>query len=106
MRHIKLSHELLSARYNEGTGKWALRIRGPSGEEFDDTADFFFTGMGTHSRWKWPEIEGLDTFQGTLIHSAQFEVEEGFEWKDKKVGVIGVVRFYVPVCAAIMLCSN
>lgn len=105
MRYIKLRHEVLHARYDEPTGKWHMRIRRPvpgttpeQFEEFEDVADFVLAGIGTLSRWKWPEIAGLNDFKGTLFHSAGFEVdgsetwqEAVEEWKEKKVGVIGVV---------------
>lgn len=96
MRYIKLSHEVISAHYDEASGKWNLRILQPSGEILDDSADFLFTATGVLSRWKWPDIEGLNQFRGKIIHSAQFSPEDENEWKnnwkDKKVGVIGVVR--------------
>jgi hypothetical protein len=61
-------------------------------------------GLGSLSRWAWPEIEGLHEFKGKIMHSAQWETEEdgslGQEWEssvkgwgDKRVGVIGVVSY-------------
>ena len=61
MPYIHLQHEMVQARYNEATGKWHVRLRrplsGPSGsegqggfEEFEDTADLLFTGLGGLSR--------------------------------------------------------
>ena len=127
MRYIKLQHRVVHARYDEPTGKWHLRIRRPRDpstppptsqpppnlrgqpelegeaeelyEEFEDTADLLFTGVGSLSRWKWPEIDGLKDFGGKLFHTADFELgdeskpwqEAVREWKDKRVGVIGVV---------------
>lgn len=109
------------AQYNEDNGKWHLTIQRPSGkhvpshensdskpreddsESFEDTADVLFTAIGGLSRWEWPDIEGLDTFQGKVIHSAEWKTGEGDSvrpgkwedtvksWGDKKVGVIGVV---------------
>lgn len=101
MQYMKLQHELIHAQYNESSGKWHLRLRRPSSdssvdniqfEEFEDTADVLFTGVGSLSRWKWPEIEGLHDFKGRLVHSGNWDVTEGVDnWGDKKVGVIGVV---------------
>lgn len=107
---IQLEHRLTSAIYSETTGKWNLRIQRPdkdsnSVEEFEDSADVLFTGMGGLSRWKWPDIKGLQSFGGTLCHSAKWETGEGDRtspwedtvqsWKDKKVGVIGVVSDFL-----------
>jgi hypothetical protein len=104
----------------EESGKWLLTIKRPRNnteesiernppklykpsyndwEEFQDTADVLFTGIGALSRWDWPDIEGLDSFAGKVIHSAQWKTgndakcweESVVDWGDKKVGVIGVV---------------
>lgn len=69
-------------------------------EEVEDTADVLFLGTGVLSRWAWPSIEGLHNFKGKLLHSAQWDIhgegqawQEGVkDWKDKNVGVIGLVR--------------
>lgn len=39
------------------------------------------------STWKWPNIPGLDTFEGKLMHSAAWDGE--YDLKGKKVAVIG-----------------
>ncbi|KZV69317.1 FAD/NAD-binding domain-containing protein [Peniophora sp. CONT] len=96
MQHIRLRHELAAARWDEETAKWHLKIRrGPDGEEFEDTADVLFLGTGALSRYRWPDTPGLDTFGGTLVHSAKWDLpgstwQDGVEgWKEKNVGVIG-----------------
>lgn len=112
--YLKLQHELVHARYDEAQGKWHLRIRRPgqghttetpSYDEFEDTADLVFCGAGGLSRWSWPDIEGLKDFKGKLMHSADWDTDDWREgvrdWKDKTVGVIGVVRrvfFFRQVC--------
>lgn len=39
------------------------------------------------SNWKWPEVEGLNDFQGPLIHTAAWPKE--FDYTGKTVAVIG-----------------
>lgn len=101
-RFIKLRHEVLHARYDEPTGKWHLRICRPKAhsdelEEFEDIADVLITAVGAISRWKLPDIEGRESFKGELYHTAGFNptektwVEEAEKWKDKRVGVVGLV---------------
>ena len=98
--YIKLRHELIHARYEEATGKWHVRIRRTTEdgtEDFDDEADFLFMGVGILHRWSWPEIEGLNDFEGTLVHSANWNLggatweDDVKDWKDKNVAVIGLV---------------
>jgi cation diffusion facilitator CzcD-associated flavoprotein CzcO len=105
---------MVGAKWDEVVGKWRVDIRRPSSdgttEVFEDSADLLFTGLGLLSRWNWPDIEGLNSFKGMLIHSAKWEVpsqneattgasqvrrdwvEDVKDWGNKRVAVIGVVR--------------
>ncbi len=38
--------------------------------EIDDVADVLITAFGSISRWKLPDIAGIDEFKGELHHSA------------------------------------
>ncbi|KAK7952393.1 flavin-binding protein monooxygenase [Apiospora aurea] len=58
-----------------------------TGEEFRDEANFIIDGSGILNHWKWPDIEGLQTFQGQLIHTASWP--ENFDHAGKTVVVIG-----------------
>jgi hypothetical protein len=72
---------MLGAKWDEQNGKWVVTIKGaPTSdsdsprEVFEDRADILFTGVGSLSRWKWPDIEGLHDFKGTLVHSARWDI--------------------------------
>ena len=102
MKYVKLSHEVTHATYDEATGKWHLRVRRANpetgvSEEIEDVADVVLTAFGALSRWRMPDIPGINDFKGVLYHSAGFDPEDktwqevAEAWKDKKVGVIGVV---------------
>ncbi|KAE9409300.1 FAD/NAD-P-binding domain-containing protein [Gymnopus androsaceus JB14] len=131
--YIKLQHRMTKAQYNEDTGKWHLTIRRPTGnnsngvseaegqkpgllddfEDIEDTADVLFTALGALSRWEWPDIEGLETFEGKVIHSADWKTGEGDtgpktkwedtvkSWGEKKVGVIGVGSSAIQIVPAL-----
>ena len=47
----------------------------------------FFLLINCRSNWKFPDIKGLKTFSGELVHSAHWP--EDFDYKNKKVAVIG-----------------
>jgi FlaA1/EpsC-like NDP-sugar epimerase len=40
-----------------------------------------------YSHWQWPAIQGLHSFQGTLLHSASWSPNA--DLKDQRVAVIG-----------------
>ena len=121
---------MVGAKWDDASGKWRVSIQRPKKdsqeapsevEVFEDTADLLFTGIGSLSRWNWPDIEGLHNFKGTLIHSAQWEVpgsasdktpitpilrkgwqESVKDWGNKRVAVIGVVNpFFVLTFSAL-----
>lgn len=85
---IKTSHQVVSARWSEKDGQWELVIKNlETGEEFGDRATFLVDGTGILNNWKWPDVEGLSDFQGTLIHTAQWPKD--FDHTGKTIAVIG-----------------
>ena len=40
------------------------------------------------SNWQWPDIPGLKSFKGKLLHSARWD--NPFDYEGKNIGVIGV----------------
>lgn len=56
-------------------------------ETWHDWAHVFVNGTGLLNSWKWPDINGLFDFKGSLMHSAKWDHEVDFA--NKKIGVIG-----------------
>lgn len=54
---------------------------------FKMTFDTGNKNLTIKSKWKWPDIAGLNKFQGDLVHSANWD--ENFVYKEKRVAVIG-----------------
>ncbi|PPQ79898.1 hypothetical protein CVT25_002954 [Psilocybe cyanescens] len=118
---IKLQHRLTAARYSEESGKWELTIKHPrkvsetvkshenqksrenqEWEELHDTVDILFIAVGPLSRWTWPDIPGLESFSGTVVHSADWNIADDKETLgDKRVGVIGVGSSAIQIVAAL-----
>ncbi|KAK4105331.1 FAD/NAD(P)-binding domain-containing protein [Parathielavia hyrcaniae] len=85
---IKTSHQVVSAQWDEKDGRWELVVRDlETGEEFGDYATFLVNGTGFLNTWKWPAVNGLDSFQGRLIHTARWSKD--FDHTSKTIAVIG-----------------
>lgn len=56
-------------------------------QSFIDTCDVYISATGILNKWKWPEIEGLETFKGNMVHSANWD--HGLHLEDKDVALIG-----------------
>ncbi|KAH7308922.1 putative monooxygenase [Stachybotrys elegans] len=87
-KFIKFSSEVVEAHWNEDKGQWAIKIRDRStGAIATDWCHFFINGGGFLNNWQWPEIAGLHSFQGPLLHSAAWDND--VDLKGKRVAVIG-----------------
>ncbi|KAJ5560611.1 hypothetical protein N7513_003010 [Penicillium frequentans] len=85
--YIKYSHEIIGARWDDTEAKWHLTIK--SGDtQFDDICDVFINAGGVLNNWNWPNIPGISSYQGKLLHSADWDPT--FDFQDKTVAVIGI----------------
>lgn len=77
-RFIKLRHQIQSCTWDSETKKWRVSVQKLDGEDartFEDTADVLIMARGGLNHIAWPQIEGLKTFGGEIMHSAA--------WKDE-----------------------
>jgi cation diffusion facilitator CzcD-associated flavoprotein CzcO len=80
--HIRLNTRIASARFQEG-GTWALTS--DAGESFE--FDVVINAMGNQHTPLYPEVPGMDTFEGPTFHGTRWD--HGVDIKGKRVAVIG-----------------
>lgn len=96
--HIEFGKEVVDARFEAGagtTGRW--RIRTSDGAE--STADFLVSACGVLHHPRVPDIEGLDSFEGTAFHSARWD--HSVDLRGKRVGVVGTGSTGVQIVGAV-----
>ncbi|OMO77850.1 Pyridine nucleotide-disulfide oxidoreductase, class-II [Corchorus capsularis] len=77
-----------SAKFDETSNKWIVNARNSgSGEVEEFSARFLAVASGETSDPYTPEIEGLKTFPGEVLHSTQYR--NGKAFKDQNVLVVG-----------------
>ncbi|MGW0005381.1 flavin-containing monooxygenase [Nocardia grenadensis] len=82
VRHIRLGTELTEARWDEAAQLWRIQTsRGPL------TADFFISAAGVFAEAKYPELPGIERFEGTTFHSLHWDHEH--DLTGERVAVIG-----------------
>ncbi|KAH8891047.1 FAD/NAD(P)-binding domain-containing protein [Thozetella sp. PMI_491] len=84
---VKTSHKVTAAVWNEEKGVWDLTVENEAGEPFADYAHFLLNGSGILNNWKWPDLPGLESFGGELIHTANWPAD--FDASGKTILVIG-----------------
>lgn len=80
-RRITFDAKITSARFEDG--RW--QIETASGER--SSADVLVTACGALHQWRYPKIDGLESFEGALFHSAEWD--HGVELEGRRIGVVG-----------------
>ncbi|KAK8693217.1 hypothetical protein V6N13_070811 [Hibiscus sabdariffa] len=77
-----------SARYDKADGKWRIEARNTeTGGVEVYVAEFLVIASGENSAKYIPELPGLDTFEGEMIHSNEYK--SGAKYENNDVLVVG-----------------
>ncbi|MFC8043471.1 flavin-containing monooxygenase [Nocardia sp. NPDC057353] len=82
LRHIEFRTELRDARWDEEAALW--RVETSRGQR---TADFLISAAGVFAEAKYPNLPGLETFEGKAFHSLHWDHDH--DLTGERVAVIG-----------------
>jgi cation diffusion facilitator CzcD-associated flavoprotein CzcO len=86
--HIRFNCEVSEAHWDADAQIWRIYTRrGRDGEPRELTAELLIVGPGPLSEPKLPQVEGIDSFEGSVFHSARWDHEHSLE--GRRVAVIG-----------------
>src|SRR3954452_14203710 len=85
-RHMEFGVRVEGARWDEDEQHWVVTTDSPRGPG-TRTATYLMTATGFLSQPRLPDIEGVDAFAGTVIHTAQWD--DAADLTGKRVAVIG-----------------
>lgn len=89
-RHIRFNHQVSSASWSTDTARWTVTAtRTDTGRTVEYTCNFLFmcSGYYSYKGGYTPELPGLDSFGGQVIHPQKWP--EDLDYADKRVLVIG-----------------
>ncbi|KAK2758366.1 hypothetical protein FQN54_004216 [Arachnomyces sp. PD_36] len=92
-QYIRFNSSVEDARWNEEQKKWetSVKVDGGKDAEYGDsytlTSDFLVSAVGQLNLPQYPNIPGLDDFQGKMMHSARWDW--GYNFDGKRIGIIG-----------------
>jgi len=89
-RHIRYNHTITAATWSTNDRRWTLEVtRTDTGEQVSFTGNFLWMCQGyyRHSRGYTPEWEGMDRFNGEVVHPQTWP--DDLDYRDKQVVVIG-----------------
>jgi cation diffusion facilitator CzcD-associated flavoprotein CzcO len=82
-RHMRFNTVVQSARWDEEAKLWHVAIAG--GQTI--SATYLFTATGFLSQPKLPEIPGIDSFEGRIVHTADWD--DTYDATGERVAIIG-----------------
>jgi monooxygenase len=89
-QHIRFQHRITAANWSTDDGCWHVTAeRTDTGEELHLTAGFIFSCSGyyRYDKGYQPDFDGLDRFQGQVIHPQAWP--EDLDYAGKRIVVIG-----------------
>lgn len=74
---VRYNTKVVGATWNNDAGTWTVETEtvGPTGDKTKGTveSEVLINATGILNKWKWPDITGLQDFQGKLLHSADWD---------------------------------
>ncbi|OAG35207.1 hypothetical protein AYO21_10605 [Fonsecaea monophora] len=85
-KYIKVNSKVSKAIWDDEKGIYNVTVETKDGP-IEDWCHVLINATGYLNSWKWPDVKGLNTFKGTLLHSANWDTS--IDWKDKRVAILG-----------------
>jgi cation diffusion facilitator CzcD-associated flavoprotein CzcO len=92
-KHIRFNTAVDGARWDDATNTWKTKLTrlgskdSEFGKEYTVTSDFLVSAVGQLNVPKYPDIKGIDSFEGKSMHSARWDWD--YDLRDNKIGIIG-----------------
>ncbi|OBK81842.1 4-hydroxyacetophenone monooxygenase [Mycolicibacter heraklionensis] len=81
-KHIEFNQDVCAASWDDSRHEWLIRT---ATDEF--RARTVIASYGPLAQWSLPNIDGIDSFDGQVVHTARWDHE--LDFSDKTVAVIG-----------------
>ena len=85
--HIRYRHAVKSASWSSDDACWTLEIEGGEGIQISCNFLYMCSGYYNYKKAYTPEFEGIDRFQGKVIHPQFWP--ENFDYSGQRVAIIG-----------------
>ncbi|KEY73043.1 hypothetical protein S7711_06117 [Stachybotrys chartarum IBT 7711] len=99
-KYLKLSHTVKKTTWDENKGHWTVDIENNiTGKRHQDWCHILIHACGYLNKASWPQLPGLENYEGVKVHSAQYDTS--LSLKDKNVLLIGAGPSAVQILPAI-----
>ena len=85
---VRFNHAVRDVQFNDATGQFTLRATNlVDNDDTEELFDFVVVATGHYSVPNMPQIEGIDTFPGRVIHGHDFR--DAVEFSGQQILVVG-----------------
>ncbi len=93
-RYLRLGHEVTDARWDAGAQRWQV-----STTQGEFAARYLIAGVGFLVEPSLPDIPGIESFQGTVMHSARWD----HSWRaaGRRVAIVGTGASAIQIAPSI-----
>jgi 4-hydroxyacetophenone monooxygenase len=85
--HIRFNTEVTAARYDEASATWQVELKSHGNATAPLSVNAIVSAVGQLNRPRIPDIAGREQFQGTQLHSAEWD--PNIDLTGKRVAVLG-----------------
>jgi cation diffusion facilitator CzcD-associated flavoprotein CzcO len=91
-QHIRFNNMVEEARWNKETNQWdtSVKVFGKDAEyaeTYTISSNWLISAVGQLNNPQYPDLEGMDTFRGKMMHTARWD--SSYDFDNKRVAVIG-----------------
>ncbi|KAL4775861.1 cyclohexanone monooxygenase [Aspergillus nidulans var. acristatus] len=86
-KYMRFNTTVRGIVWHDDKGQWEVELERKDGSRFTDWCHVLINGSGVVNKWKYPDVPNLERYQGTLVHTANWDTQ--IQWKGKSVAVIG-----------------
>jgi len=97
--NVVFNTRVTGAKWDEAAAKWHVGLIDKDGNRSEKLVSAVLLAHGVLNRWSMPNIPGLDTFKGPVMHSAGWDTS--VDLKGKRVALIGTGASAAQIAPAI-----
>lgn len=97
-QHVRFNTSVEESTWDDEAKKWRTKVSTAQGskegefqQEYTISSDFLVSAVGQLNSPKWPEIEGIESFDGKTMHSARWDWS--YDLEGKRVAMLGSGEF-------------
>lgn len=88
LKYCKFNHLVSKAVWDDKSGHWDVEVTNTEdGTIVRDRCNILISATGVLNAWKMPDVEGIETFKGKVLHTARWDTT--VDLTNKHVALIG-----------------